>query len=644
MNVLSRMIIGCLLGLCAAPLMADEPEVICELGRSRIYLGESVMYKVTLNHVENPTPPELKGFDDFEVISAGIPKSINFQKLIFRNGQQTQIIRRGWVYDYQLTPRKLGTLVVPAPTIEVNGQTIHGQALTLSVQEPNSQDTVRMAITVDPPNVYPTQRMKVRLSIWIRALPDEFSRRNPVSIQRPPPALQIPWVNNSTFDEGLKPVEEAGAWLSQYRNLGGAGFSVNGLVDSSINSMFDSMFERQALTFEPPPQRVVLKDAKGNEADYWLYEFNRTYVAQRSGTYTFGPATLKGTFATNVGISGQLEGEQIFATAPPLEVTIKQVPEEGRPASYLGVVGRFDDWTAELKPTRCHVGDPITLTLTLRGTGSLASATPPDLSKIATIAQHFKTYEGTCEIKGNTCKFTYTLRPLTDTIKEFPPIPGSYFDVTTNQYVTTQTDPIPIDVEKAVALSDSQIVGGSDIARNPDELEVRRDGIFANVTDSRELRDQAVHPAYWAAGIVGLAVLYGLIALITQFIRHRMSDPSATRRRAAETRAKRRLHEATKLLRSGDTQQGAEQLRGALVGLVADVADVAEAGMTSPDACRRLRQCGVDELVVARLTQALEACDAMRYAGSGSGTDGLADEADQLFHSVVRSLKKQRHL
>jgi len=324
-------------------------------------------------------------------------------------------------------------------------------------------------------------------------------------------------------------------------------------------------------------------------------------------------------------------------------VDVKQVPAADRPASYLGAVGQFT-WSAELKPTKCRAGDPVTLVLTLRGRGSLAAAAPPDLSEVPAVAEHFKTYEGTRETKGAACRFTYTLRPLSAEITEFPSIPGSYFDVQQNHYVTLQTDPIPIRVEKAAALARRHIVGAAGAARTPDELEVRREGIFANVTDPEELADESVRAETWALGLVGLAGLYGAIFAITWYVRRRLADPALARRRAAAGRARRRLREGTALLKANNTQQGAEQVRGALVGLMADVADVAEAGMTSADACRRLRSFGADEELVGRLAGALEACDATRYTPTGTSVNGLADQADQLLHSVVRSLKKQRCL
>jgi hypothetical protein len=616
-----------LMAVTAMVASVAEPEMLCELQRDRVYLGESVQYQITLNNCEKPSQPKLVGFDDFDVSGGGLSLSTGGIQITI-NGRKSMITERGAVYGYVLTPRRAGRLAVPAPTVEVDGRTLRGNELSLVVLEPDSQDVVRMEITADPPAVYPTQRLTIRLSVLIRALPEELAGRSPLSVQSTPPALQIPWAQDESLAEGLAPVEDARSWLGRLRDLAGEGFSINNLVDASVFSIF----ERRALAFQPQPRRVTRKDAKGQEQDFWLYAFDRSFVPSRPGRYTFGPATLKGKFATGVSSERRLTGEDIYAVARPINVEVKQVPEVGRPASYLGAVGNFT-WSAELRPTECKVGDPLTLVLSLAGRGSLGMATAPDLSLLPEVTKHFKTYAGTAEVKGDTCQFTYTLRPLSEEVKEFPPIPGAYFDVQSDRYVTLATEPIPLRVEKADTLAAAQMVGPSGAARSPEQLQVRREGLFANLIEPSEFRDESVHAERWLAGAAELAGCYVLLATAMWFVRRRTADPAMVRRRGAAPRARRRIGRGV-----------AEEIRGALVGLVADVVDAPEAGMTTADACRRLRGVGVEEPIVERLAQLLEECDAARYAQAAADTSPTADEAAEILDAVVRSLKKGRIL
>ena len=55
----------CLALLSAGPVAAQQPELIVEIEKQEIYEGESVLYRLTLNHVDQPVEPELPGFTDF---------------------------------------------------------------------------------------------------------------------------------------------------------------------------------------------------------------------------------------------------------------------------------------------------------------------------------------------------------------------------------------------------------------------------------------------------------------------------------------------------------------------------------------------------------------------------------------------------
>ena len=104
------------------------------------------------------------------------------------------------------------------------------------------------------------------------------------------------------------------------------------------------------------------------------------------------------------------------------------------------------------------MGDPLTFTLVLSGSGSLAAVKPPDLGKAPAVAERFKVYEATQKTDADTARFVYSLRPLAEGDEPFPAVAVAYFDVDEERYVTLQSDPIPISITKAERLSGDQIV------------------------------------------------------------------------------------------------------------------------------------------------------------------------------------------
>jgi len=619
----------------------NQPEVLVELSKNRVYEGDSVLYRVTLNHVENPSPPQLVGFDDFDVTPAG-QRSLDSRRITIINGRRTETVRYGRAYDYQLTPRKTGQLTIPAPTANVAGQVLRGRELTLQVVGAEDQDVVLMEITSDRQAVYPTQPFTVTLSVTVKALPDAASSQEPLGVQRTPPVLTIPWASDERLPDGLEPAVEWRRWLGKLQNRRGIGFNVNNLQQDSIFSLFES---RSLLAFRPEPQRVLRTDQDGNPIGYWKYEFSREFVPQSVGQFTFGPANVKGTFATGLSQTGRLAGEDIYAVARPITVTVKDVPLQGRPEWYIGAVGQYQ-LNADLAPKQAKVGDPMTLTVSLQGQGTLANAFAPDLAKIPEIADAFKLYEATEEIKGSSGRFTYALRPRKKGIEEFPSVPVAYFDVDTDRYVTLRTDSIPIQVTKAERLSEGQIVStpaGASGGRQ--DLGVRREGIFVvNVTDPSAVRDESVRPGRWLLGLGGIAGLYAVVALLAVRLRRFAGDKALVRRRSAAARARGRLRHALAELRQRGFRAGADPVQAALVGLVADVADVAEAGLTPKDVSRLLHELGLEADLVNRVETFLETCDAAQYGGSDMGAEQFGHEAEDLLGALLKALKTRRLL
>ena len=284
----------------------------------------------------------------------------------------------------------------------------------------------------------------------------------------------------------------------------------------------------------------------------------------------------------------------------------------------------------------------MTFTLTLSGSGSLAAAKPLDLGKVPALAARFKVYEATQNNEADAIHFVYSLRPLAEGNEPFPAVAVAYFDVDQERYVTIHSQPIPITIATAERLSGDQIVASPRAGgQTGKELEARREGIFANITDASMARDQSVRPLRWLAGLGGVVGTYFLLAAAAVVVRRRTQDKSGLRRRAAAGRARQRLRAAGV---HGNAQQAAEAadcIQDALAGLVADVADLHDAGLTPKDVLRCLETWDVPQAVTARVCRLLEACDAARYAGAAASS-GLRDEASPVLEAVIEVLRAQK--
>ena len=111
-----RTLLMCSVVSSSAVAADNDPQLLVQLARDRIYEGESVLYRIILRNVEDPPQPQLLGLDDFDVQSRGA-QSLNRQHITMdENGNMTRVVQYGRAYDYLLTPKRKGELTIPAPT------------------------------------------------------------------------------------------------------------------------------------------------------------------------------------------------------------------------------------------------------------------------------------------------------------------------------------------------------------------------------------------------------------------------------------------------------------------------------------------------------------------------------------------------
>ena len=621
--------------LAACQATAQQPELIVEIEKQEIYEGESVLYRVTLNHVDQPVEPELPGFTDFLVAKLG-EQSLDSQQITIINGVRRVVVRRGRQYSYRLTPRRNGDLEIPAPTAVVGTEELRGRVVALRVIPPADQDVVLLEFSVDKDRVYPMQPFRLKLTLAVKDLPGEFAARDPLTVQSDPPVMQATWLDDQQMPAGIRADRSWREVLEPLASRRGNGVQINNIGNSSVFSLFES----RATGFHPTPRRTRRQSAADVDTGYWEYAFERTLIPERLGQYAFSPVSVKGTFVTGMR-SQRPVGERVFAVSSALTVTVQDVPPEGRPESYIGAIGQFSV-RSELSPHSARVGDPMTLTLVVSGEGALAEARPPAIAGMAGVEGAFRMYEATEESQPKARRFTYSLRPLDTKITEFPAIPVSFFDVEQERYVTLHTAPIPLEISAAEQLADTEIVSaaGPEGITGATNLQLREGGIFAN--ELEVLGNDRVRPEIWLRLWLGLVAGFIAVSLVITRVRQIRLQPDRQRRKAAYSRARTELKEARTHAQLQEHRAACECLSHAVTGLVADYTNDRQAGLAPRDVAERLAAIGVADEISQPVLDLLDQCDALRYGVAGEDVVRLVEDADALMESLVNALKRHR--
>jgi hypothetical protein len=156
-------------------------------------------------------------------------------------------------------------------------------------------------------------------------------------------------------------------------------------------------------------------------------------VARRAGTLEIPP--IRARLRDNSGRSR------------PLRVTIRRVPPQGRPAEFLGGVGRFLV-RGEAAPQVVRVGQELDFRITVNGPAVWGMVERPELKRFDRlgIGLHIEPRpdEATHEPPSRT--FVYRLRPMRPGEVVLPPVAIAAFDPGLSRYITQVTAGVPIRV------------------------------------------------------------------------------------------------------------------------------------------------------------------------------------------------------
>ena len=147
------------------------------------------------------------------------------------------------------------------------------------------------------------------------------------------------------------------------------------------------------------------------------------------------------------------------AESPERKLAVRPIPGREQPPSFGGAIGRGFSLDVSADRTVVQVGDPITLTITLRGEGLESASLPPLDAEGLLSAEQFRVPSGipTGERQGDAKQFTAVVRVLDDRVREIPALAYSWFDPKTKEYETTYSRPI------ALAARAAEVIGAGDV-------------------------------------------------------------------------------------------------------------------------------------------------------------------------------------
>ena len=332
----------------------------------------------------------------------------------------------------------------------------------------------------------------------------------------------------------------------------------------------------------------------------------------------------------------------------PVKMTIKPLPVVGKPEGFTGAVGKYT-MDVLAKPTKLKVGDPITLTINIRGEGNIQTIGEPLLAPEG--MKDFKAYNFEAKVtitgRGRGIKgeklFNKVIEPQSEDSGVIPGISFSYFDPELEKYKTITHAPIPIEVEHSeIEIPIHLSVEGAGMTKG--QVKILTKDILPIMSDLYSFENQrsAIYKSPFILAIVFIIPILIVVACIyVQRQRELLhSDVGYARKKRAMAHAQQHLSNARELLQLDNPSEFYAALAKTILKHIADKLNVTPAAVTSDNIYDILEKRGVSDDVIKELRQCLESCDYGRFSSGHLSKEQMESTLDTT-EQVIMHLEKQ---
>ena len=315
-------------------------------------------------------------------------------------------------------------------------------------------------------------------------------------------------------------------------------------------------FAAGASEVELPMQRdTVVEDG----VSYTRLRFTARVSAGRPGTLDLAPVRVaarlqSGTYRDAFGFR-RARTALFEARGERRRLVVRALPEVGRPPDFVNAIGTGFSIDVAASRSVVQVGDPIELTVVVRGDGDLDGLSLPPLDGSGGLpTEYFSVPDtppfGVVDEAANAKTFEVTVRVRSAEAREIPPVAFSYFDPVAGAYATVRSRPV------ALAVRSGDVIGAADVtaSRAPAEVVVgtpapgpstaAATGSLVGADMSLSASALTLAPAWGAhASRVPIALLY-LLPLLGAALHFAWMRTSARRRQGREVARARRALEA----------------------------------------------------------------------------------------------------
>ena len=383
-----------------------------------------------------------------------------------------------------------------------------------------------------------------------------------------------------------------------------------------------------------------------NGVEYTTAEIQRiVLVPQRSGTLPLEPMSIECVAQIRTQGNSRQSNDpfDIFFNDPffnrnitnvrkelscnSLSLEVKNLPENGKPASFAGAVGNYN-FKSDIDKMELKTNEAFTLTLTVTGTGNIELLKMPE----PTFPPDFEVYDpkiitttnNTANGLSGTKKAEYLVIPRRAGSFNLTPVEFSYFNPSTGSYASLISEIYSIQVEKGAAGEGDE---GSIFASNQEGIKYLGSDIRHIMTGNPKLKSTGTTffatPGYFVA-LLALLLTFIVLLLVSKKREELKQDNAANRNRKATKVARGRLKKAEQYLKVKDQDKFYVEMSQALWGYIADKLGIERSKLSMDTVSETMKGKNVPDDLTQQFVDTLNSCEFARFA-PGSAEEKMDD-------------------
>lgn len=598
-------------------LQAQEP-VLTLRAPSSVAAGEAfeISYAINVRGSKNFQAPAFKGLD--VLFGPMQSQSSSFQ---FVNGKQSQSFSLS--YTYQLRAPKEGNYTFGAASIVVDGKTYVSEPLKL---------TVTAARQNPQQNAQTPQRQQTRPAA--NTPPAEVSDKDlfvTSTVNKRTPYVGEQVLLSYRIYTAI-PVEQ----YSIYKTPSSMGFWTEELK-ANTNSQEQEVIDNRLFVYADMRKVAIFaQDAGPHTIEPMEVEAIAQVQAPRRRSNSIFDIFDDAFFNPTESVKKSLRTK-------PLKINVKELPQEGRPASFDGLVGNYSILFNYDRNQPVRTNEALTFTFTVKGSGNIEMIHAPQIQ----FPPDFEVYEpkisydkqlSASGVSGK-ASFEYIVIPRNPGVYKINAFRYSFFNPQTEKYEETLIPETVLNVEKGKDLpTDMTSLRSQDTPKNDIEyIRIKAD----RWQKSGHSLLFSLH--FWLI-LLGEAILFISFLLFYRQHLKRNADLAGIRNRHAARQAKKCLKKAKKLLDEQHRDAFYMEISQALWGFLRDKLNIPTADLALDTVRAALQQKNIETLLIEQFLLTLEHCEFARFSRGVSDWDkksmqDLYDEAEDIIRKIIGTLK-----